>query len=214
MCETRQDNGTVLKTKGVQLGPLSCLSCVSSSHCFETENTSVQCRGGAKWRPTLFIGTKVGDLQGAWRSQCHRVHNKFWTKKHPESANICQAAHYLHTLFTSRRLAILISITDDRWQTDRRHLMTIAVQTCFIFWQVNVFNIYGLVTAFLLLIRYATLWPWPFDLRHWSYTADHMINHYTRLKILQLSVPELIVLTLVYGTDTKHDLDHISKTSR
>jgi len=62
MCETRQDNGTVLKTKGVQLGPLSCLFCVSSSHCFETENTSVQCRGGGKvpfwWMATDGEGTK------------------------------------------------------------------------------------------------------------------------------------------------------------
>jgi len=107
-------------------------------------------------------------------------------------------------------------VTDARRQTDRQttshdNSRTYGrLKTCFIFSQVNVFNIYGLVTAFFLLIRYATLWPWPFDLRHWSYTADHMINHYTRLKILHLSVPELIVLTLVYGTNTKHDLHHIS----
>ena len=33
-----------------------------------------------------------------------------------------------------------------------------------------------IVIAFLLLIHYVTLWPWPFDLVQWSYMAGYMIN--------------------------------------
>ena len=36
-----------------------------------------------------------------------------------------------------------------------------------------------------------------------------MINQHTKVED-PTAVPELIVLTLVYGTNTKHDLDHIT----
>ena len=175
MCETTQVNGTVLKTKGVQLGPLSCLSCVSSSHCFETENTSVQCRGGTKW---LFGG-------------CQRM------AKAPNSVEKLRIHETVWPQYTR--------VTDDRRQTDRQttshdNSRTLhcngRLKTCFIFWQVNVFNIYGLVTAFCCwyVTRHCDL-----DLLTFVTGRIRRITWSTttlRLKILQLSVPELIVLTV------------------
>ena len=39
-----------------------------------------------------------------------------------------------------------------------------------------------LVIALLLLIRYATLWPWPFDFGQWSYMAGHVVNPSTKFE--------------------------------
>jgi len=60
-------------------------------------------------------------------------------------------------------------------------------------------TIHCLVIVLLLLIRYMTLWPWPFDLVQWSYLAGHMVNPPPSLKTLWLSVLELWVLTSPIG---------------
>jgi len=39
-----------------------------------------------------------------------------------------------------------------------------------------------LVIALLLLIRYVTLWPWPFNLGQWSYMAGHVVNPSTKFE--------------------------------
>jgi len=41
-----------------------------------------------------------------------------------------------------------------------------------------------LVIALLLLIRYVTLWPWPFDFGQWSYMAGHVVNPSTNFEDL------------------------------
>ena len=58
-----------------------------------------------------------------------------------------------------------------------------------------------LVTAFLLLIHYVALWPWPFDLGQWSYMACYMVNPSTKFEApIRLSIIDLWVLTLVHLT--------------
>jgi len=39
-----------------------------------------------------------------------------------------------------------------------------------------------IVIALLLLIRYVTLWPWPFNLAQWSYMAGHVVNPSTKFE--------------------------------
>jgi len=39
-----------------------------------------------------------------------------------------------------------------------------------------------LVIAFLLLIRYVTVWPWPFDVGQWSNMIGHTFNHSTKFE--------------------------------
>jgi len=39
-----------------------------------------------------------------------------------------------------------------------------------------------LVIALLLLIRYVTVWPWPFDLGQWLYIAAHVVNRSTKFE--------------------------------
>ena len=43
-------------------------------------------------------------------------------------------------------------------------------------------TIHCLVIALLLLTRYVTLWPWPFDLGQWSYMAGHVVNPSTKFE--------------------------------
>jgi len=39
-----------------------------------------------------------------------------------------------------------------------------------------------LVIAFLMLMHYVTLWPWPFDFGQSSYMAGHMFNPSTKFE--------------------------------
>jgi len=66
-----------------------------------------------------------------------------------------------------------------------------------------------LVIALLLLIRYVTLWPWPFDFGQWSYMAGHVVNPPPSLKILRLCVLELWVLTSPIGYHWQERAGHM-----
>jgi len=48
--------------------------------------------------------------------------------------------------------------------------------------KVDTYTIRCLVIALFLLIRYMTLWPWPFHLGQWSYMAGHVVNPSTKFE--------------------------------
>ena len=60
----------------------------------------------------------------------------------------------------------------DQESVSRVSPLTVKVSTTF---EVNM-TIRCLVTAFLLLIHYVTLWRCPTDLGQWSYMVGHIVN--------------------------------------
>jgi len=56
-----------------------------------------------------------------------------------------------------------------------------------------------LVIALFLLMRYMTMWLWPFDLGQWSYMAGHEVNPSTKFENHTAILLELWVLTSPVG---------------
>jgi len=78
---------------------------------------------------------------------------------------------------SSRKLKSAIFLLRSNWPTDLEsasHVSPLAMKVSTKF-KVDLI-IRCLVIALSLLIRYVTLWPWPFDLGHWSYMAGHVVN--------------------------------------